>query len=129
MTKILAIEGTNIRLEVNDCAECPCWGGRFGQIECEVRGHHDRRRISHPLALDAEWISPDCPLPEKVNQYRSTRWVRARLWWRGVLGGGTVRLKSGVYRFQKPITIPPGVTMVGGLSTTLRVEETTEDDQ
>ena len=66
MTRILAIEGTDIRLEFDDCMACPCYGGRFGQTECEARGHGLRRQIAHPLALDAEWISPDCPLPEKV---------------------------------------------------------------
>ena len=66
MTRILAIEGTDIRLEITDCMECPCWGGRLGRIECEARGHHDRRQIHHPLGLDMEWVSPDCPLPEKV---------------------------------------------------------------
>jgi hypothetical protein len=67
ITKILEIVGTDIRLEISDCMECPCYGGRFGQIECEARGHGLRTPISRPLGLDMEWISPDCPLPDKKD--------------------------------------------------------------
>lgn len=65
MTRILAIEGTDIRVEITDCMECPCYGGRFGAVECEARGHSLRVPIKHPMGLDMEWISPDCPVPEK----------------------------------------------------------------
>ena len=43
---------------------------------------------------------------------RSARWVRVRLWYRRNTGGGTVRLKPGIYTFHSPILLGHGVTII-----------------
>ena len=56
VTRILAIEGTDIRREIKDCTECLCGGDEYAY--CQLNGK------------DVSWLEDDvakhCPLPEKV---------------------------------------------------------------
>lgn len=54
MTRILAIEGTGIRLEIDDCGDCPCHDGDSGVCELTDRD-----------TWEPDWPVSWCPLPEK----------------------------------------------------------------
>lgn len=65
MTKVLEIVGTDIRLEIGDCSDCPMCS------DCELRlycGLLTPARLDYPDDDDDDlsWVSPRCPLPEKV---------------------------------------------------------------
>ena len=56
MTKMLEIVGTDIRLEIEDCADCPCHEGDIGNC-----GLTDRD------TWEPDWPIAWCPLPEKTD--------------------------------------------------------------
>ncbi len=58
MTKILAIEGTGIRLEVETCDKCPCFDN--DECRCQATGGLD-----HNPYDSAPTPPSGCPLPEK----------------------------------------------------------------
>jgi len=75
MTRILAIEGTDIRKEIDDCDRCPFMAVDSMVVSfagCNLLG----RNLDIPLLaeigpdgeeIDGNYIAPDCPLPEKVK--------------------------------------------------------------
>ncbi len=61
MTKILAIEGTDIRLEIKHCDGCPL-------LSTTRDGDPWGCSLLNPTEYDPKRIIPDCPLPEKVGE-------------------------------------------------------------
>lgn len=69
MTHVLAIEGTAIRVEIENCDECPCkqWSDAPDRWWCGLTNEfgmdYDFEKQRHLPERQ-----PPCPLPEKVKE-------------------------------------------------------------